>query len=121
MGARHPGHNALGEARLSLPPPKTVPQLLGLSRNCYIITLQLEFRVFQRFCSQIIQKSLMTIQRDFHHFQYILLTFAFKVKMTSIPHLSVVEIKILKMNLKWEDTKCIGKLAERNAMILRRG
>ena len=35
----------------------------------------------------------------------------FKVKMTSMPHLKVVAIKILQMNLQWKKTKFIGKIA----------
>ena len=81
-----------------------MPQLLRLNRICYIKILQLEFGVLTTtLCCQIIQRSMMTIQRELRHFQYVLLTFGFRVKMTFIPHLKVVALKILQMNLKWKN------------------
>ena len=52
----------------------------------------------------------MMMQRELHHFQYMILTFGLKVKMTTIPHLKVVVVKILQVNLQWKKTKFIGKL-----------
>ena len=58
------------------------------------------------------------MQRELHHFQYMLLTFGLKVKMTTILHLKAVVIKILQVNLQWKKTQFIGKVEQRNAMIL---